>query len=386
MRTDLKVGLICAFVLLLAVVAYFAFPGTPKTEPVANTPSKGLTSGTSGKEPAGGTVAVAPPASSGPSESVASGSGSAGGTGVSPMLAAGEPGGATTGPAGGGLMIGNPGGAGLPSAGSGGGLSVAPSTGPSAGGGMGAGSLGAPGSLGTFGGAGPAGNTTTGGETGPLAAGGSRTGDVTAGAGMSTRGGTGRNGGTGRSGRRGGLVESPPGPVGVPFMPPAGGTETPGASSATGGTAGGGSTYTVVRGDVLTAIARKNHVTLAAIEAANPGMNPNVLKVGAKIHVPASTASATGARSERTAGGTGRSGTTGRSGSTTRPAAAGRTAGGAAKAGSTYVVKKGDTLRKIAKAAYGDEGVWRRIARVNRGSLKNPNALTAGQVLRLPAK
>jgi nucleoid-associated protein YgaU len=145
----------------------------------------------------------------------------------------------------------------------------------------------------------------------------------------------------------------------------------------------GETTYTVVRGDVLTAIARKHHVTLAAIEAANPGMNPNVLKVGAKIHVPAASASATtrpGRAARSSAGATGRSGAAGAS------AAVGRAGGGAAKPGSTYVVKKGDTLRKIAKAAYGDESVWRRIARVNRGNLKNPNSLTAGQVLRLPAQ
>ena len=52
--------------------------------------------------------------------------------------------------------------------------------------------------------------------------------------------------------------------------------------------------------------------------------------------------------------------------------------------GTSYKVKRGDTLAKIAKAAYGDEAMWRRILRGNRGDLKSASDLKAGMVLNIP--
>ena len=49
----------------------------------------------------------------------------------------------------------------------------------------------------------------------------------------------------------------------------------------------GGSEYVIVKGDSLAKIAKKNGVTLKALQAANPGVVPTKLKVGQKLTLPA---------------------------------------------------------------------------------------------------
>ena len=49
------------------------------------------------------------------------------------------------------------------------------------------------------------------------------------------------------------------------------------------------------------------------------------------------------------------------------------------------IVKKGDTLSKIAKKAYGDINAYPKIFIANPELLKNPNEIFAGQRLRIPA-
>jgi LysM repeat protein len=49
----------------------------------------------------------------------------------------------------------------------------------------------------------------------------------------------------------------------------------------------GGQTYTVKSGDTLTKIAKANGTTVKAIEAANPGVDPNHIKVAQKLKIPA---------------------------------------------------------------------------------------------------
>ena len=88
-----------------------------------------------------------------------------------------------------------------------------------------------------------------------------------------------------------------------------------------------GTEYVVVKGDTLGKIAKKNGVTLKALEAANPGVEPTKLKVGQKLTIPA--------------GGTAPASDTG---------AARSTATSTGVAGEAYTVKSGDTLTKIAKA------------------------------------
>jgi LysM repeat protein len=45
-------------------------------------------------------------------------------------------------------------------------------------------------------------------------------------------------------------------------------------------------THTVARGDTLASIARKAGVSLPALQAANPGLNPRHLRTGETINLP----------------------------------------------------------------------------------------------------
>jgi nucleoid-associated protein YgaU len=49
-----------------------------------------------------------------------------------------------------------------------------------------------------------------------------------------------------------------------------------------------------------------------------------------------------------------------------------------------HVVKKGDTLWKIAEQYYGDEALYPKIFAANNDVLKNPDRITIGQKLRIP--
>jgi LysM repeat protein len=118
----------------------------------------------------------------------------------------------------------------------------------------------------------------------------------------------------------------------------------------------GGSEYTVVKGDSLAKIAKKNGVSTKALQAANPGVVPTKLKIGQKLTIPA------GGKTSADA--------------TAAPAVA----GGDSSGGATYTVKSGDTLTKIAKA----HGTTAK-------AIQSANGLTTtkikvGQKLKLPVK
>jgi len=49
-----------------------------------------------------------------------------------------------------------------------------------------------------------------------------------------------------------------------------------------------------------------------------------------------------------------------------------------------YVVEKGDTLQKISKKMYGTTKKWKRIYDANKGILKSPDMIKAGQELVIP--
>ena len=55
-----------------------------------------------------------------------------------------------------------------------------------------------------------------------------------------------------------------------------------------------------------------------------------------------------------------------------------------ATAESTYTVKAGDTLSKIAKEKLGDANAYMEIFNVNKDVLTDPNKIKPGQVLKIP--
>ena len=120
--------------------------------------------------------------------------------------------------------------------------------------------------------------------------------------------------------------------------------------------AAGVTEHTIVKGELLATIAKKYGVGWKAIEAANPGINPNRLKIGDKIKIPAPKSGAAPAAV---------------------PAAAAVVGDGAVK---TYKVKSGDNLMKIAKS----HGVGVKALRAANG-LKT-DQIKVGQTLKIPAK
>ena len=57
-----------------------------------------------------------------------------------------------------------------------------------------------------------------------------------------------------------------------------------------------------------------------------------------------------------------------------------------AQTGTTYTVKSGDSLSKIAKREYGDAAQWKRIFEANRDQIDNPDLIHPGQELKIPPK
>jgi LysM repeat protein len=113
--------------------------------------------------------------------------------------------------------------------------------------------------------------------------------------------------------------------------------------------------YVVVKGDSLWKIAKKSGVTVKAMEAANPGIDPARLKVGQKLTIPAATSAAGPV--------TGMTGSPG--------------AGGGAE---IYIVKSGDTLSKIARR-YGTT-----VRAIESANGLSTTHIQVGQKLKIPAK
>lgn len=113
-----------------------------------------------------------------------------------------------------------------------------------------------------------------------------------------------------------------------------------------------GTEYVVVKGDTLGKIAKRNGVTLKALEAANPGVEPTKLKVGQKLTIPAggSAAATTAADTTGTGG------------------------------GEIYVVKSGDTLTKIARS-HGTT-----VKALEAENNLSTTKIHVGQKLKIPAK
>lgn len=60
-------------------------------------------------------------------------------------------------------------------------------------------------------------------------------------------------------------------------------------------------------------------------------------------------------------------------------------ASGAGAAQTTYTVKSGDTLSKIAKDLLGNAAAYHEIFELNRDQLSDPDKIKPGQVLKIPA-
>ena len=99
--------------------------------------------------------------------------------------------------------------------------------------------------------------------------------------------------------------------------------------------------YAVIKGDSFYKIARANHVSMKALAEANPGVDSSKLKVGQTLHIP--LAAETGA----TAGAATSSARTAPASIAAAPSEP--SAPTPARAGTHYVVKRGDTLGRIAK-------------------------------------
>ena len=52
--------------------------------------------------------------------------------------------------------------------------------------------------------------------------------------------------------------------------------------------------------------------------------------------------------------------------------------------GRTYTVVAGDSLSKIAKKLLGNANRWREIHELNKDTVKNPDVIHPGQVLKIP--
>lgn len=142
------------------------------------------------------------------------------------------------------------------------------------------------------------------------------------------------------------------------------------SSSAGSGSGSGSRYYRIRRGDTLVGISRAIYGTPAmvtAIEAANPGVSARDLRIGQRIRLPRKTHHfITRHRSVR------------------RHRTAGRRV---SRSGRTYVVRRGDDLYSIARRMYHNPGDWKIIYRANRRKIgSNPAHIYVGERLNIPAR
>jgi LysM repeat protein len=140
-------------------------------------------------------------------------------------------------------------------------------------------------------------------------------------------------------------------PVAAPVTPVVAAAPTPGVAKE----------YVIASGDLLSTIAKKNGVSLKALEEANPGLDPKKLRIGNKIQIPAAVATV--------------SSTSSGASSSSSMADANASASGDA---TSYTVKSGDNLTKVAKS-HGT--TVKAILALN--DMKT-TSIKAGQKLKLP--
>lgn len=115
------------------------------------------------------------------------------------------------------------------------------------------------------------------------------------------------------------------------------------------------SEYAIQKGDTFSTIAPKFHVSVAALKAANPTVDPAKLQIGKKINIPSATATVT----------------THSSGGTVVDVASGMT---------TYTVKSGDTLGKLATEFHTT------VKAIQSANGLSDTKIKVGQALKIPTK
>jgi LysM repeat protein len=126
--------------------------------------------------------------------------------------------------------------------------------------------------------------------------------------------------------------------------------------------------HEVASGQTLSGIALKHGVSQKSIERANPGLDPNKIRVGQKLKVCLPGASAKSSSSSSKS-------------YSSKSSNTGRSCGGS-KTISEHVVEKGDTLSRIAnKYGVTVEAIQSRNATLK----KDPNSLSVGQVVQICA-
>ena len=116
--------------------------------------------------------------------------------------------------------------------------------------------------------------------------------------------------------------------------------------------------YVIQKGDTFDALHKKFGVSVKAIIAANPTVNPSKLQIGQRIVIPAPTAPAPGAA----------------------PAPGGATTAAAETGEQTYKVKSGDSLTRIAK----DHGTT--LTALRKLNHLTTDKIKVGDILKIPAK
>jgi nucleoid-associated protein YgaU len=121
-------------------------------------------------------------------------------------------------------------------------------------------------------------------------------------------------------------------------------------------------TYTIQSGDTFASIAialYRDESKWVDIAQANPMVDPRKLRIGQVIRLPSETELREAIAPPAPPQG----------------------------AGTTYVVREGDTLSSIAQRFYNDRNLWEHIHRANRESIgSDPNRIAAGDKLLIPPK
>jgi len=155
---------------------------------------------------------------------------------------------------------------------------------------------------------------------------------------------------------------------------------TPGPANNTTGTV----THVVAKGDNLGTISQKYYGTARKVDkivAANPGVNPNALRIGATLKIPVESAPAAPPTMIRTPAGPTAPPTI--SAETRLALEEVRRRVDALPARGTHIVVQGDTLSSISNKYYGTPAKAKVIEAANPGV--NPNALPIGKVLKIPS-